>query len=376
MPTLSSVLRAGAAGVAVGLSLAGPHAVGIAAADAPDTGSATSSAGPVSPGAGSGTITPARRSAVIRSGRGARTVAPAAHSAIRTGSTTSRQPSRPASAVGPHVTVDRIVTPADTGIVAVPAVDTAQPRTAVREPIAAATTAATLGGSSPLESVGFTVERFMDSVGIWLSGFPPNPITDFLTETLWLVRRTFFPVGPSVGLWGSATCVATMDCSGQDLRGVDLNRQDLTGVNFSHANLTGAMLFNVNLTGDDLTSATLSKANLYQAILTDANLSGAVVEGTRLARANLTNANLTNTDLYVAMMNFSNLTGANLTGADLQGASLVGAVWSNTTCPDGSTTNTGCSALRAAPLSATGHTALPVGSPPGTPSAQRAQRDL
>ena len=36
------------------------------------------------------------------------------------------------------------------------------------------------------------------------------------------------------------------------------------------------------------------------------------------------------------------LTNADLTGANLTGAILTDVTWSNTTCPDGTLTNTGC----------------------------------
>jgi uncharacterized protein YjbI with pentapeptide repeats len=36
----------------------------------------------------------------------------------------------------------------------------------------------------------------------------------------------------------------------------------------------------------------------------------------------------------------ANFTNDNLTGADLTGANLTGVTWSNTTCPDGTNSNT------------------------------------
>ncbi len=54
--------------------------------------------------------------------------------------------------------------------------------------------------------------------------------------------------------------------------------------------------------------------------------------GANLAGANLKGANLRGADL----------TGADLTNAFLTNAILTGVTWANTTCPDGSVTNTGC----------------------------------
>ncbi|MGY9080230.1 MAG: pentapeptide repeat-containing protein [Candidatus Nanopelagicales bacterium] len=39
------------------------------------------------------------------------------------------------------------------------------------------------------------------------------------------------------------------------------------------------------------------------------------------------------------------LTGANLRGANLTGANLTAVKWSNTTCPDGTVTDTGWSTV-------------------------------
>ena len=46
--------------------------------------------------------------------------------------------------------------------------------------------------------------------------------------------------------------------------------------------------------------------------------------------------------ILAEVMDGANLTDVNLTGADLTGAYLTGVTWSNTTCPDGTVTNTGC----------------------------------
>jgi uncharacterized protein YjbI with pentapeptide repeats len=69
-----------------------------------------------------------------------------------------------------------------------------------------------------------------------------------------------------------------------------------------------------------------AKTKCLKADLKGANLKGANLTNTNLTNTNLTNTNLKNVDLA------TNLTGANLTGV----------TWSNTTCPGGSVTNTGC----------------------------------
>ena len=231
------------------------------------------------------------------------------------------------------------------------------------KPVTAQPVAAT--PAQTVSPIAVAVERFLDGVGPWLAGFPANPITEQLSGALWLIRRTLFPVGDGVGQWGTAACVATKDCSGQDLTGADFRNQDLTAVRFTNANLTRAYFGGANLTRADFTGAGLLQTELSNTNLTSANLSGANLKyqdlrGVTLDGANLTNANLigarlagrTAAGLATATLvgaNFTgqkfdsgnlagtslnwagkdltgvNLTGANMTGADLSRANLTGA---------------------------------------------------
>ena len=84
-----------------------------------------------------------------------------------------------------------------------------------------------------------------------------------------------------------------------------------------------------NLEQCNLASATLDGLymgnwDLAQAQLDGASLIGANLTGTDLEYANLTGANLTN----------ANLTNAYLDAATMTNAVLTGVIWSNTTCPD------------------------------------------
>jgi hypothetical protein len=72
-------------------------------------------------------------------------------------------------------------------------------------------------------------------------------------------------------------------------------------------------------------------ANLAGAFLNPANST----PGPWLTNADLSGANLTNASLEGA-----DLEGADLTGADLTNAFLGSVTWSNTTCPDGTNTDT------------------------------------
>jgi len=86
------------------------------------------------------------------------------------------------------------------------------------------------------------------------------------------------------------------------------------------------------------------KVSLQFSTLTTANFQGsALAAGSLLYGSDLTGANFRS-----ANMSNTNLTNVNLTNADLTGAVLpaanfrTGVKWSNTTCPNGTVTSTGC----------------------------------
>ena len=353
---LSSGVRVGAVAFAVGLSLAGPQAVGVAAADSSDASSVSAGA---DPGAG-----PARaaRSAAVRSARGARSAAgvsaqtPDADSAL--GAVRGSASVKPAAAVadrrrshatltvGSGAAVRSLVDPApdvpEVAAAALPsaaavAVDPARvPARAQRAAAARATVTPVLTGDV-VATVGFAVEHFMDTVGLWLRGFPANPITDFLSGALWLVRRSLFPTGNGVGLGGvpegldGSDCVAAKDCSGLDLTGADFTRRDLTGVKFIGTTLEDAILAGADMTGAKFIDADLSgarfglKAKLANADLTGAKLYGAELYGADLSGATLTRATLTRVEFNLPVRGGPGGWPANLSGAKLDGATLNGA---------------------------------------------------
>ena len=161
------------------------------------------------------------------------------------------------------------------------------------------------------------------------------------------------------------------DChlGGDDLIGVNLTDADLYGASLQDALLTNTDFLNTNLDevssgeivgtpinlptnweivdgyligpGSDLQNAVLTDANLadvdlsgaylYQAHLTDANLNGATLAHVWLGGANLTGADLTGADLTDAEMTDAEMIGAQMTN----GTTLTGITWSNTSCPDG-----------------------------------------
>ncbi len=85
----------------------------------------------------------------------------------------------------------------------------------------------------------------------------------------------------------------------------------------------------------NLAEAYLEGVVLQYAGLNNANLKGAELIDALLYHSNLANANLADANLYGADLNSANLANANLAGANLAGATLLDAIWDNTTCPDG-----------------------------------------
>ena len=154
------------------------------------------------------------------------------------------------------------------------------------------------------------------------------------------------------------------DLRGADFRGADLRGADFRGAKLRHADLRRANLKGAwfhappgagkqeygspQTFGDPMwcsphcPGADLSHAQFVESWLVDGNFAGA-----NLSFANLMNAWLTDAILRDANLHLANLTGASLISADLSGANLTGAnlwrvEWYDTTCPNGTVTNTGC----------------------------------
>lgn len=252
MNKTKTVTRVGAAAFALGLSLAGPQAIGVASADGSDTDSASASA---STAAGSSGV-PGAAARKPTGGRTARAGRPAAASGSAAGSTaressvvraavpvpagggrtTDREAPRGASATTPGLPSDTVA--ATKGLeLAPPETETGRPaasRRASRQsaPVTySAMVAPALGASqSPLPDVGWTVAAaepalmtslptpramtaaptgllwqvntaavnwFNDSSN-WLAGLPANPVSELLQGALLLVRRSLFNQAPTV----------------------------------------------------------------------------------------------------------------------------------------------------------------------------------
>jgi uncharacterized protein YjbI with pentapeptide repeats len=135
------------------------------------------------------------------------------------------------------------------------------------------------------------------------------------------------------------------DIQGANLAGADMDYVGSGGVTGTPASLppgwgiAGGYLVGPNASlswGTDLSNAIFPVSSLAGANLEGANVSGAELaavtsmENTNLSYANFSGADLTGEDL----------TGANLTGATFSLATVTGITWSNTTCPDGSNSDT------------------------------------
>jgi uncharacterized protein YjbI with pentapeptide repeats len=127
--------------------------------------------------------------------------------------------------------------------------------------------------------------------------------------------------------------------SDADLKDATLAFANLTSANFKNANLKDANLVGANLTDAILINSDLENTNLADADLTDSDLTGA-----NLTDAILTDSKMINDNNGIAGANLTeaNLTNADLTDADLTNANLEGAIFCNTTMPDGTVRNDGC----------------------------------
>jgi uncharacterized protein YjbI with pentapeptide repeats len=207
----------------------------------------------------------------------------------------------------------------------------------------------------------------------------------------------------------SANLTGAMVSGKANLTGANLSNANLTSVLFSGSNLMNAKLAGANLTDSGLSDANLAGADLTGAtltgaagvgikgtpsamptnwsirggyligpgtgtVLTDASLSsldltGVNFSGLNLLRAafrhaNLTHANLTKANLTGADFSYANLTRADLFGARVSSTTFAATIWSNTTCPDGSNSDTHAHGWCFPPPPSSGFTAHKLPLPP------------
>ncbi|MEI7914527.1 MAG: hypothetical protein WCH82_07250 [Mycobacteriaceae bacterium] len=265
MSVLGRGVRVGAAAFVVGLSLAGPQAVGVAAADSADADGGAASVSEDAPGSPVrvGRAVPPRLSAVngarrggvapdsvslgtptpaavapTRLGRASASVksAAASPSRMQSGSTSgARVAGGGAAAVvgGASGVGDSRLSAAavSVGVAAVPAAAAASAAVAgadvsgVASRLQSEVAAGTPGDSVTVpEDVQYVVEsvsgnildslhNFFDSASTWLATLPGGPVRDFLGGALLLVRRTLLPSGPNPFVSGFDSSVGTYDPS-------------------------------------------------------------------------------------------------------------------------------------------------------------------
>lgn len=338
MSRAKRVARAGATAFVLGMTLIGPHAVGVASADtSSDSGSTSVSAGSDSQAGGAGEATSTRGSTATRTGPRASATGEArprrdsssdvasrkARAASVAASRAAAQQSRPvppaAGAVvpGSGSTSSGSVTPSPSpSLPSFDPVDIASAAARTVGPILTAVlnrldlpicdTCSEIRPIPPTQEVqatGFSFHDLMNTVGTGLSSLPGNPVGDLLSGALWLTRRSMAPVGEAVEQWGPAACLIAGDCSGRDmsiapLAGAALAWSTLTGATFNLVGFNGT-----SLTGDDITDAFLVLVYLTLAYL---------------ALSNLTGLTLTGTDSKAVKLAYADRTGVATTGDDLR----------------------------------------------------------
>ncbi len=168
--------------------------------------------------------------------------------------------------------------------------------------------------------------------------------------------RTAGPIGPSpqaVDLADGFGCDLgpSVVCTATDLRRVSFDRLDLTAANLSGSylpdvklfdsilagiNLSGAYLPRFSPTGDlNLQGAQFGGSYMPGSSFFTVDLSAAVFDGADLTGTSFLESNLAGASLVGADLTFVSFGKVNLTGADLTGADLTGAIWTGSTCPDG-----------------------------------------
>lgn len=170
-----------------------------------------------------------------------------------------------------------------------------------------------------------------------------DPIINF-SSTRWIPKGWMDPDFPENYVGGAV----------KDYRGVDFQDADLSWADFSYADLRGANLKNTNLWYADFQGAKLKKTKLkgaywFRTTCKDGthNTLGDIVRRDSLSFSPCTKSQMsTDADLTDAYLRGANLTNMYLTDADLTDATYNPATtwptaewWDNTTCPDGSNSN-------------------------------------
>jgi virginiamycin B lyase len=180
----------------------------------------------------------------------------------------------------------------------------------------------------------FNPANFGPDGGLWIGIDTPGRIARFdITTHAFNTFPDSLSGQPGVIVTGSDLNIWSTDSPPPAFArvGTGVCDKSLAGCNLKGLNSPNIVLVGASLQGDNLLRAQLENARLIGASMQDVNLNGAHLQNAFLDGASLEGANLHGADLSGA-----DLSRADLTGANLHGATLTGAKWSNTTCPDGS----------------------------------------
>lgn len=176
---------------------------------------------------------------------------------------------------------------------------------------------------------------------------------DFTAANL---RKTKFgSSGRSPGRTVSSSDTCPPFCPAANLDQANMTDADLTNADFAGASLTQttftgataeyAIFSNASGYGANFSSATLTYADFTSGNFQSTNFNGANLMFAEMMLINLSGADLRNAVLTGTSFRDADLSNANLTGAEISAelpADFSGATFSNTICPDGTTTNDTC----------------------------------
>lgn len=369
MSKAKRVARAGATAFVLGLTFFGPHAVGVASADTPDSGATSVSAGSGSQSSDSGEATAPRGSTATRTGprasatgesRPRRSSSDAASRKARAASVAASRAAAPqsrpvppaAGAVVPGsestTSPGTVTTPQSTNQPSFDALDFATAAARTVGPVVTAvldrlnlpicTTCSEIRPIPPAQEVqatGFSFENLINTVGTGLSTLPGNPVSDLLSGALWLARRSMDPVSMAVDQWGPAACLIAGDCLNHanniaHLTDAALAWSTLTGATLSLAGFSG-----MPLTGDDLTDAFLVLVYLALAYLALSNLTGSTLTGSNSTEMKLSYANRTGVATTGDDLKWPSHFVADLASNDLYSTRPAAAAWEPRFSSDG-----------------------------------------
>jgi Pentapeptide repeats (8 copies) len=182
-----------------------------------------------------------------------------------------------------------------------------------------------------------TIAAELLAVGLLAAGCSGSspPVGDTAASARPSTTTTTTPSMPTTTLIGIPSTTAPFSgCPTLDSSDLSVSPHPSPGVNWAGCNLQSA-----NLRNSDFRGANLQRVNLGYSELQGADLAGVDLSQATLDAADLTGADLVGARMVITGMEYTNLTGANLTGVRFDGFPPRDAIWSDTTCPDGTNSN-------------------------------------